>query len=543
MLPLNISRHRILGLLALAGAGGSLLLFGCMTPAEDGRNPAATVDGIRILEGMGYSRDEIEEKSQGYIVQGDMYFSKQDLARQAALGKTAQRKSTAVSNPAPNTLTLAIHSSVSDYTAIINQAVNIWNNAKTRLHIEIVTSNANITVYSDASSSCPANLRNQPAHVGAIAYVAGSGNPGSAICVNKDGTMMDNDLTRTMALAHEIGHTIGFRHTNSTDGTHITGTATSDPASIMGTSGNTTNVLSHNDILGLEILYPSDKPLGGSNLDGDTKDDVVVWRPSDGYWHILKSSNNFTQSKSVQWGLRGDMPMEDTDIDGDGKDDMVVWRPSNGTWYVLKSNTNYTGWVSYQWGLIGDVPMPNHDMDGDGKDDLVVWRWTNGTFYVRTSSSNYASTASYQWGLLGDIPVSGLDVDKDGKDDWVVWRATDSRFYVRFSASNFTTSTWYSWGQAGDIPVGSNDLDLDGKDDLVIWRPATGVWWARTSSSNFSSSTTKYWGLRGNVPLMGTDIDQDGKRDVTVWHPIARTFYFMHSSTNFGTSSSYVWGL
>ena len=50
------------------------------------------------------------------------------------------------------------------------------------------------------------------------------------------------------------------------------------------------------------------------------------------------------------WGLSGDIP-EPGDYDSDGKTDIVVYRPSDGYWYQQSPYT--ADW----WGIPGDVPL------------------------------------------------------------------------------------------------------------------------------------------------------------------------------------------
>ena len=56
------------------------------------------------------------------------------------------------------------------------------------------------------------------------------------------------------------------------------------------------------------------------------------------------------------------------DFDGDFRSDISVFRPSNGAWYLLRSTDGF--WVP-QWGISTDVIVPA-DYDGDLKTDVAV---------------------------------------------------------------------------------------------------------------------------------------------------------------------------
>ncbi len=523
---------------------GALILAGCLTqedrplesPSAAENPPASTSEqGFQTLERMGFSRDRIVEAKEGFMVDGDMYFSKAAMAGipAGALAKTSQKYTGIVSTPAPNTLKLAIHSSVTDWKAIIYHAVNTWNSVGTRLHIEVVSTGADITVYSDVSTSCPSDMRNLTDDQGAIADAAVGGRPGASICVNKDTPKVTTDSKRSMVLTHELGHAIGFHHTDLANATQINGTPSTDAASIMNAKGNTTFTLSYYDMVALEILYPCDKPVGGTDLDADGKDDIIVFRPSEGKWYILRSNSGFSRYYEPVWGRRGDTPIGNLDLDNDGVNDKTYWRAATGQWVSLLSSTGNPRTIS--WGQAGDIPMSGFDYDGDGRSDIAVWRFLDGGFYILGSRSNFTAGEVRFWGGIGDIPVPGIDLDRDGRDELVIYRPSGSIFHVAYSGGNYATFGSFPFSGIGLIPVGGMDMDNNNTDDLTAWRMSSGIW----SGANRSIQ----WGERGDVPVGDTDLDQDGKRDMMVWRPSDGVWYWRNSSTGFSTSNYIQWGM
>jgi hypothetical protein len=255
----------------------------------------------------------------------------------------------------------------------------------------------------------------------------------------------------------------------------------------------------------------------GGDFEGDGLYDVSVFRPSDGNWYSLDSSDG--SFRGQHFGLAGDKAVLG-DYDGDGIGDLSVFRPSNGYWYIQRSSDG--SFAAEQWGTNGDIPVAA-DFDGDDRTDLAVFRPSEGMWYIRYSSNGTYS--GIRWGLNGDVPVVG-DYDGDGRNDIAVFRPSNGTWYINRSSDGALGAV--RWGASGDIPQ-SGDFDGDGVTDIALFRPTDGTWYILRSIDG--DYRVVRFGMNGDIPVAG-NFDADRKTDIAVFRPADGTWYILRSDGN-----------
>jgi hypothetical protein len=192
--------------------------------------PAETVsqDVINSIKALGLSTNNIIADEGGYIVEGDIFIPSNELNRSLdgaflRVGESEQYRTTNLVTRLPRTITVALSNKInaSVYGPVLDEVVRRYNAQNLQITLSRVSSGANIT-FDRANGS----------YLASAGFPTSSGNPYNLVKVNTNAIGSGTSTTfinyAATIFAHELGHCIGFRHTDYANRAYSCGGAASN---------------------------------------------------------------------------------------------------------------------------------------------------------------------------------------------------------------------------------------------------------------------------------------------------------------------------
>ncbi len=206
-------------------------LNACQTDTNDVQNANGlsqeVLDDIRAL---GFGTDGAFATEGGYIVEGDIFLTEEDLHghqqvdyRRLIVGNEEQYRTFNLVTGLPRTITVSTSGTINaNLSNAINEAIARYNAENLSLTFQRVASGGNIVI----------RAVNGGNYIASAGFPSG-GDPYSEVKFNRQYESYSLGFVTTV-IAHEIGHCIGFRHTDYMNRAYSCGTGGNEGASTVG---------------------------------------------------------------------------------------------------------------------------------------------------------------------------------------------------------------------------------------------------------------------------------------------------------------------
>ena len=185
-----------------------LVLFACRKNAKTDSTSDVSNEALAKIYALGFSNKNVVSDGKGnYIVEGDILLSSDDLnavpeTKFLRIGGEEQYRTTNLVRK-PRTITVSLASNLSTWSTALNTALARYNALGLQIKFSRVTSGANISIVNGSGS-----------FLASSGFPTSSGNPYNQVILNSSQVAGQPSNTVASILAHEIGHCIGFRHTD-----------------------------------------------------------------------------------------------------------------------------------------------------------------------------------------------------------------------------------------------------------------------------------------------------------------------------------------
>ncbi len=215
----------------LSLAAIAVTLFSCQKQESPVANEPISQDVLTAISKAGFSTEGVIREDGGYVVEGDIFINDDHLRTQPQWGtltiaQTEQYRTTnLVSVNGSRKITVSISNKLpASYVDALDEAIARYNAENLTITMQRVSSGANINIVSGNGS-----------YLASAGFPTSTGNPYNQIKVNARAIGNQPQSTVASILAHEMGHCIGFRHTDYMDRSYSCGgSATNEGASTVG---------------------------------------------------------------------------------------------------------------------------------------------------------------------------------------------------------------------------------------------------------------------------------------------------------------------
>ena len=216
---------KTLSLLAVLSVG----MVACKKETKEAQPEAISPETLTKIHNHGFGTSNVERMEDGYLVEGDIVLTDEFLngapgGNFLRIANDEQYRTTNLVTALPRNITVSISSQLpSSYVAALDEALGRYNAQNLLITFSRVASGANISIVKAGGN-----------YLASAGFPSG-GNPYGQVKVNSRAMGNQPQSTVASVLAHELGHCIGFRHTDFMDRSYSCGGApTNEGASSIG---------------------------------------------------------------------------------------------------------------------------------------------------------------------------------------------------------------------------------------------------------------------------------------------------------------------